>query len=362
MKQLIFTVTNDLSYDQRMIRICNSLANAGYNVLLIGRKKNSSVPLQPQSFKQKRLHCLFQKGKWFYAEYNVRLFIYLLFKKTDLICAIDLDTILPCYRISKLKGVKRVYDAHELFCEMKEVVSRPQIYKAWKKIEKRTVPNFKYGYTVCSPVANEFKKMYNVNYGVIMNAPVLSLLVVPEKKEKYILYQGSVNEGRSFETLIPAMRNVNSKLLIAGDGNFMEQVKQLVKENKLEDKVVLVGKILPGELKNYTQQAYIGVTLFENKGLSNYYSLANRFFDYIHAGIPQLCVDFPSYQELNKEPIGILINDLTSENISRQLNRLLDDEALYKTLQANCMSAREKFNWQNEEKKLLQFYQSVFQE
>src|SRR5690242_5506869 len=105
MKRLIFTVTNDLNYDQRMIRICNSLAKAGHKVLLIGRKKKDSVHLQSQSFKQKRLHCLFQKGKWFYAEYNIRLFIYLLFKKADLICAIDLDTILPCYRISKLKGI-----------------------------------------------------------------------------------------------------------------------------------------------------------------------------------------------------------------------------------------------------------------
>ena len=362
MKRLIFTVTNDLIYDQRMIRICTSLVNAGYNVLLIGRKKKDSVPLPSQAFKQKRLHCLFQKGKWFYAEYNIRLFFYLLFKKTDLICAIDLDTILPCYRISKLKGIKRVYDAHELFCEMKEVVSRPNIYKTWKRIEKRTVPKFKSGYTVSSPIAQEFKKMYNVNYEVIMNAPLLYPLLISEKKERYILYQGSVNEGRSFETLIPAMKNVNSKLIIAGDGNFMEQAKQLVKKNKLEEKVIFVGKVLPIELKNYTQQAYIGITLFENKGLSNYYSLGNRFFDYIHAGTPQLCVDFPSYKELNKEPVAILIDDLSSENIASQLNRLLEDEQLYKTLQVNCMLVREKLNWQTEEKKLLKFYRSIFQD
>src|ERR1051325_5728203 len=139
MKRLIFTVTNDLSYDQRMIRICTSLANTGYDVLLVGRKKKDSVALQSQPFKQRRLHCFFQKGKRFYAEYNIRLFFYLLFKKADLICAIDLDTILPCYRISKLKGIKRVYDAHELFCEMKEIVSRPDIYKTWKRMEKTTV-------------------------------------------------------------------------------------------------------------------------------------------------------------------------------------------------------------------------------
>ena len=113
MPQLYFTVTTDLSYDQRMIRICSSLAHAGYTVTLVGRSKSDSISLSSgQAFLQKRIKCLFQKGKLFYAEYNFRLFFYLLLKKMDGICAIDLDTILPCYYISKLKKVKRVYDAH----------------------------------------------------------------------------------------------------------------------------------------------------------------------------------------------------------------------------------------------------------
>ena len=97
-KTIIFTVTTDLTYDQRMIRICTSLAKAGYDVILVGRKVSSSKPLTTQPFKQKRIICLFEKGKLFYAEYNIRLFFYLLFKKMDCIGAIDLDTILPSFR------------------------------------------------------------------------------------------------------------------------------------------------------------------------------------------------------------------------------------------------------------------------
>src|SRR5258708_9824272 len=120
MKRLTFTVTNDLRYDQRMIRICTSLANAGYSVTLTGANFSRSIPLTQQPFRQKRLACLFTKGKAFYIEYNLKLFFWLLFHKTGTICAIDLDTILPCYYISILKGSPRVYDAHELFCEIKE--------------------------------------------------------------------------------------------------------------------------------------------------------------------------------------------------------------------------------------------------
>jgi glycosyltransferase involved in cell wall biosynthesis len=359
-KNILFTVTTDLTYDQRMIRICTSLAQAGYSVTLAGRKMKNSIPLRDQPFKQKRINCIFEKGKMFYAEYNIRLFIFLLVKKMDCIGAIDLDTILPCYFISILKKIKRVYDAHELFCEMKEIATRPSIYKLWKKIEKFTVPKFPSGYTVNEPIATEFKKMYGVQYKVIRNIALLRPLLYPPKTEKFILYQGAVNEGRSFETLIPAMKNVDSKLIICGDGNFLQQAQQLVKENNLRDKVIFKGKLPPDELRNITRQAYIGITLFDDKGLSNYYSLANRFFDYLHAGIPQLCVDYPVYKEINdQQPIAVLVNDISAANLSAQLNNLLTNEVLYTELQQNCIKVREILNWQAEEKKLVQFYNEL---
>ena len=108
--RIYFIVTNDLSYDQRMIRIATTLTQAGYTIKLVGRKLNNSIPILAQPFLQKRINCLFEKGKLFYAEYNIRVFFYLLFKKMDCICAIDLDTILPCYFISKIKKIARVYE------------------------------------------------------------------------------------------------------------------------------------------------------------------------------------------------------------------------------------------------------------
>jgi glycosyltransferase involved in cell wall biosynthesis len=358
-KRLVFTVTNDLTYDQRMIRICTSLAGAGYAVTLLGAKGRHSGPVIQQLFRQKRLSCFFTKGKGFYIEHNIRLFFYLLFTGTDIICAIDLDTILPCYFISRLKRIPRLYDAHELFCEMKEVVTRPGIYRLWKKIERFTVPKFPHGYTVNQTIADEFKKMYGVNYAVIRNIPLLQPLTIPDKKERYILYQGAVNEGRSFETLIPAMQQAPARLIICGDGNFMQPAKELVKQYALENKVIFTGKLPPAELRQYTLNAWAGVTLFEKNGLSNYYSLANRFFDYLHAGLPQLCVDYPEYKHINNQyPIAVLIDNTAPETIAGGLHTLLSDEKLYTTLQQNCLQARVALNWQEEEKKLIAFYQN----
>jgi len=361
LKKICLTVTTDLSYDQRMIRICTALREAGYDVLLVGRRKKTSIPLHPQPYAQKRLYTLFEKGKLFYIEYNIRLLFYLLIRKADAFCAIDLDTILPVWLITLVRGKLRVYDAHELFCEMKEVVTRPTIYRIWKRIEKTCVPAFSRGYTVNQPIADEFRQLYNVDYRVIRNIPFLKPLDNTIVKEKFIIYQGSVNEGRSFETLIPAMQWLDIPLVICGDGNFMEQVRSLISKYSVKEKVILRGLVEPNELRRLTQKALIGITLFENNGKSNYLSLANRFFDYIHAGTPQLCVDYPAYREINNTlQIAVVIKDLSAVNIAKQLNSLLTNEQLYRQLRSNCLELRQEINWEKEKQALITFYNELF--
>lgn len=358
--RLFFTVTNDLSYDQRMNRICSSLANNGYAVTLIGRKLRASPVLEKKSFKQIRLTCFFNKGFLFYAEFNLRLFFFLLFARVDGICAIDLDTILPCYFVSLLRGRKRIYDAHELFCEMKEVVSRPGRYKAWKFIERNTLPHFKHAYTVNEYLAQTFQQLYGYHYEVIRSISVYEPHA-DTPREKFILYQGAVNEGRCFETLIPAMGLVEAKLIICGDGNFMSQAQKIVNENKLQDKIIFKGMLLPEELKSFTRKAWVGITLFDKESKSNYYSLANRFFDYIHAGLPQVCVNYPVYAEIIKKyKIAKLVDDTRPETLANGIRFLLDNAEAWENMHEHCKSAAAILNWQEEEKKLLAFYNKLW--
>lgn len=361
-KRIYFTVTNDLRYDQRMQRICGTLAANGYTVTLVGRRLPASPPLQQQPYSQKRIYCWFKRSKWFYIEYNTRLFFYLLFRKMDAVCAIDLDTILPCLRVAQLKGIPRIYDAHELFTELKEVISRPRIRRVWTRIEKKAVPRFTHGYTVSDSIAAEFKKRYGVQYRTIRNVPVLEPLRSRASEERFILYQGAVNVARGLEYLVPAMQWVPCRLLICGDGNFMEQLKQLIAGHGLQDKIELRGMLPPEELKEVARQAYIAVAVPEKEGLNQYLALPNKLFDYIHAGLPQVTVDYPEYRSINRQfEVAVLLDDISPRKIAEALNNLLEDTVLYNRLQQNCLKAREVLNWQQEEKKLLQFYQSVFQ-
>lgn len=344
-----------------MIRICTTLAGTGYRVTLIGTVNRTSPPLAELNYKQKRLSTFYKKGFGFYAEYNFRLFFYLLFRKADIICCIDLDTILPVWLAGKIKNAGRVYDAHEFFSQQKEIVTRPPVFRVWQWIEKKFVPKFKKGYTVSHSIAAKFKELYGVEYEVIRNLPLLHPdFQQPVKKEKTLLYQGAVNEARGLEFLIPAMKNINARLDIYGDGNFMDQVKTLITANNLQDKVLLKGKVQPGELDTVTQSAYIGMNLVEHIGLNQYYSLANKFFDYINNGLPQVTMNFPEYKRINDAfETAVLIDDLQTETLTRAVNNLLNNDPLYTRLQQNCLKARQVLNWQNEEKKLIEFYKTI---
>lgn len=362
-KKLVFAVINDINYDQRMIRICSSLQDAGYEVLLIGKERPDSKPLFPQSFETKRIKIKATEGKMMYAWYWIRLFFSLLRVPADAFCATDLDSIIPIYIASFFRRKKRVYDGHELFTEMKEVVTRPKEKKMWDWIEKSFLPKFTKGYTIGEAYAQYFKDKYQLNYQIVRNATKLEEYKRIPNNSPFILYQGAVNEGRCFEQLLPAMAQVPYTLIICGKGNFYDKAKAMVDTLNINDRVVFKGFIPPEQLKDYTQKATVGITLFDGISISNQLSMANRYFDYMHGGVPQLCMKFPEYELVNqKYEIAYLIESPpTPESIAKALTQLMEDKAYHERLQKNCIKARAVYNWENEVKTLVKFYHELFE-
>ncbi len=362
-KKIICTVTNDLTYDQRMIRICTSLSKY-YEVELIGRIKKNTIPTSKQPFSQTRLKCFFNKGKLFYIEYNIRLLFYLLkIKNNNLICSIDLDTILAGYIASKVKAIPFVYDAHEYFPQMPEVVNRTVVRKIWETVEKWIVPKISGGYTVNQSIADIFYKKYKVNFDVVRNVPFKR--DIPKNKfvagKKILLYQGALNVGRGIEQLIDVMTNIkNAELWLAGEGDLSQELRLKVDRKNLQAKVKFLGYLNPETLHDLTPKATIGLNLLENLGLNYYYSLANKFFDYIQAGVPSINMAFPEYQRINEDyPVAVLIPELSAEAISNAINLLLEDKDKYQSLVDGCLKAKEEFIWEKEEIRLLDFYKGL---
>ena len=173
MQRLVISVTNDLVTDQRVRKVCQSLAAEGFDIVLIGRKLKDSLPVE-RPYRTIRMRLLFNKSFWFYAEYNIRLFFLLFFLKKDFLLANDLDTLLPNFLIAKLFGKKLVYDSHELFTEVPELTNRPSVRNVWLHIEKSIFPKLKNVITVNQVIADIYEKKYEVPVLVIRNiAPKL---------------------------------------------------------------------------------------------------------------------------------------------------------------------------------------------
>lgn len=360
MTKILFTVTTDLNYDQRMQRICTALSEEGYDVKLIGRKLKSSNPLLATThYQQKRLNCFFQKGKFFYIEFNIRLFFYLLFQKADIICGIDLDTILPAFLVSTLKRKKFVYDAHEYFTESANLIHRKREQRIWKRVERFTVPKLKYAYTVNQSIADVFKKEYDVDFRVIRNVPYYRHVDQIEK-EKLIVYQGAVRNERGLHQLVKAMKHVDGKLIIAGGGELLPELKQLASDIGVAGNIEFTGQLTPEALTEMTKKAYIGISPLTPAGFNHLYSLSNKFLEYIQLEIPQVAMNFAEYQRIN-DTFGVaeLIDDVTPENFARAIHRLCNDQLLYNQLQQGTRKAKEELNWEKEKVVLIDFYTQV---
>jgi glycosyltransferase involved in cell wall biosynthesis len=363
-RRLLFAVTTDLNYDQRMQRICASLAQAGYQVRLVGREWPASKPLTPQPYEQHRLRCWFTRGKLFYLEYNLRLLLYLLGRRGwhAYACA-DLDAALPTWLRARLGRVPFVYDAHELFTEVPEVVARPAVQRAWLAVERFIVPRATLAYTVGPALARLFEQRYGRPFGTVRNISRLQESAPAVPNEGYILYQGALNAGRGLEALLEAMPQVPARLVVCGEGDLSEPLRRRAAELGLTQagKVDFRGYVLPEELRRVTARASVGISVLENLGLSYYYSLANKFFDYLHAGVPQLISPLPEYLALNEQhQVAEVVPALTPEALAAALNRLLTDAGRYQQLADNCRRARLLLNWQHEEQELLRLYAALW--
>lgn len=354
MKQkIIISVSSDLATDQRVQKVAKSCYENDYDVLLIGRKlKNSSDISFPYQYK--RFNLLFNQSALFYAELNLRLFFYLLFSKSDILLSNDTDTLPANYFVSFIKNKKLIFDAHELFPEVPELVHRKFVKKFWIKIEDFIFPKLRYSYTVCQSIADYYNVKYGIKMQVLRNVPYLQTTEKQTNNNdiKTIIYQGALNVGRGLEWIIRAMPHVeDAKLIIVGDGDIKNDLVTLADKLQLNNKVQFTGKVLPEKLKEYTSTADLGLCLLENRGLSYYYSLPNRIFDYIHAGIPVLATDFPEIRSIVETyKSGVLINHYEPEYLAETINNILSE----KFDNGHFAELAKKFCWQNEEKKLIE--------
>ena len=361
--KIIVSVISDLVTDQRVQKECNTLHKMGYQVLLIGRKSNRKFLLNQLPYKTIRFYNFFKGGPLMYLMFNLQIFLYLLFKKANVLWANDLDTLLPNYCIAKLKNTKLVYDSHEYFTES---VYKKSSRRFWEKLENNLFPKMKNVITVNDSIKKIYEEKFRVPITVIRNVPYrfvkkkIHLKVALPENKKILLIQGmGFNENRGMEEAVEMMQFLPGHFILyfIGSGTILNRLKQIVLDLQLESKVIFIDPLPYEHMMEYTTQSFLGL-IFEKIDVSDEhrFSLPNKFFDYLHAGIPVLSSNAPEIKRvIEKYNVGDFINTFDPKAIAEKIISISKDHLIYETWKQNTAKASEELNWENEETILIDF-------
>jgi glycosyltransferase involved in cell wall biosynthesis len=368
--KVAFSVTNCICNDQRIQKIARTVNKLGCDITIIGRKTKYCKGPEIVPFKIYRFRMLFRKGFLMYKFYNIRLFVHLIFSKYDLLVANDLDTLLPNYLVSKLKHVPLIYDSHEYFTGVPEIQSRPVVKWVWTRIEKAIFPDLNHVMTVSNSIASQYEKEYMIRPLVIMNAGVRTDEINPYTREEIgvpandlllIIHGTGINIDRGVEELVEAVSLLEEiTLLIVGSGDIVPKLKQKVKELQIDTRIRFIPTVSWAELIKYIKMADIGMSLDKDTSLNYRFSLPNKLFDYISAGVPVIAGKLPEPSKIiNEFNCGVIIDKITPDTIIAAIEDLINHREKLFLLKKNAKSASLVMNWKNEEIKVATFYKRI---
>lgn len=381
-KQVIVTVISDLETDARVHKVCQTLVTQGYRVLLIGTRNGQSPPLKPREYQTDRIRMRFRRSFLFYAEFNVRLFLKLSRSQGDIYLGNDLDTMPATAVAARLKKKPLVYDSHEYFLGMAGMERKPFRRSVWKFIERRIFSGLHYMYTVSDSIRSLYRKNYHRNLWLVRNLPcknpgspamepedlerIASIdQKIPSHKNLLILQGAGINESRGAEELVYSMGFLDPDfhLLIIGGGDVFGKLEKLMKEHHLEGKITMIPKVPFPVLSHFTRKAQLGFSIDKPSVPNHKYSLPNKLFEYLHAGVPVLASRLVEQEKIiNHYNVGDFIDDHQPEHIAKKIKEIFADPAKLNMWKQNTARVREELNWENESKIIAGIFKQVEQE
>ncbi|WP_017471013.1 glycosyltransferase [Amphibacillus jilinensis] len=204
-----------------------------------------------------------------------------------------------------------------------------------------------------------------LNYPMI-NQQLLNHDQIDHKPDHALIYTGNVTEvrGAFLHANIP---NLPSHPMIhfigkcdQGLANKMEQIAGEYKEH------LFFNGINQFVDRKDIDQAYISRTWLAGVAIfppTEHYMRKEltKFFEYMSAGIPIICSNFPVWQAfIEKYKCGLTVDPNNPEDWQRAINYLIDNEQERQAMAYNGRTAIvEELNWAVEEDKLINWYQQL---
>jgi glycosyltransferase involved in cell wall biosynthesis len=357
--RIIVLVSNDLVYDQRVQKTCGTLRELGWSPYVVGRELPNSDPL-PKDFAGHRFRLPFSRGALFYAALNVRLAWYLLFARepTEAIWANDLDTLWPAYWAARWRKLPLIYDSHEFFTEAAGLTGRPLQRYAWLAIERVLFPRLKSVITVNDSIADAYLERYPQGRPgrplVVRNMPMAAPPVSETGREVFaqfsiptdlpiLILQGAfLDVDRGALEAVHALEAIPEvRLVLVGAGPEWETARAL---ESATPRLHCLPKLPYESLRRLTAGADVGLSLDKGTHGNYYFSLPNKLFDYMHAGIPVVASPMPEVRRVVEScGIGMVITDHSPPAIAEAVRFVLATPR--SDWSARCATAAASHHW-----------------
>jgi glycosyltransferase involved in cell wall biosynthesis len=368
---ICFSFLGDIQYDSRLYKCAKSLLEKGFRVSAVTTgEKSERLDLAGINLKAVSVSEL-AGGKRRFLSFYMKSFWPAW--KTDANCyfASDLYSLPVAYLAAKLRHAKLVYDSRELYSSIAALHHRRQTQRFWSYVERKIIRRADAVFTVNDSLAELISNRYSIEKPTtLLNCPprqtvqksdrLRTVLPIPQGA-RILLYQGGLQRGRGIHLMVSAIKKVsNAVLVLMGNGNLRGEILEIIKGEKLDQKVFLLDAVPVSQLLTYTSSADLGLCLIENPGASYYYSLPNKLFEYVAAGVPVVASNFPeiaSFVESNK--VGLAVDPDKEDEVVRAIEQLLTNAELLEGFVKNCAQAANHYTWENESLKLVRVVENL---
>jgi glycosyltransferase involved in cell wall biosynthesis len=223
--------------------------------------------------------------------------------------------------------------------------------------------------TVNDSIAQLYHEKYGKEVTVIRNVPETLPPVeamkpadigIPEGNA-IVIFQGSgINIQRGAEEAIDAMKYLEGvTLLFVGGGDVIGQLKERAR-NGLQEKVLFIPRQAPNDLRRYTAMAHVGLSLDKDSNINYRFSLPNKLFDYIHAGVPVLVSDLVEVKKITEQyQIGLVAASHDPQHLATCIRRMLDNKQDLFKWKENLKIAARELCWENEKRKMIELIHAI---
>ena len=302
-----------------------------------------------------------------YLEFIVRCLWFYRKERIDIVNCHALS-ILPIGLLFKIIfGSKLVYDTHEIETETNAAGGIRKKLSQW--LEKRLIPYVDMTIVVGESIADIYRDMYQIERPVVvLNCPEYQQtnkqhyfrdkFEIPDDAIIY-LYQGGFGNGRGIEIILRAFSRIedsdNSIVIFMGYGALEKEIKMFAQKY---NNIFYHEAVPPGELLYHTASADIGLSLIEKTCLSYYYCMPNKVFEYWMAGIPVIITDlYELKKHLISNQVGWVMEHETPEALLKIITDMKPDEC--RKYAENTRKVALKYNWKNQEKRMVEAYQKL---